>query len=414
MYNPWCSKAAQGAIYIMITAGLTQISIENARPKTQSSQRFYRPELDVLRFFAFLGVFFSHLKPHSIPPELLRHTAIPMLSSLVRLGDAALGAGNYGVDLFFVLSAYLITELLVREKVRRGSLDVKAFYVRRILRIWPLYFFFIGVACLLQVLIAGQVFSWQYVMAFLLLTGNWICALHGLPASVALPLWSVSIEEQFYLLWPQVVRRASARRLAVVAIGLLAMASAVRFVLLARHANMRMLGYSTFTRLDGIAIGILISLVLRGRVPSLSMRMRGVLVLLGFGLLVTASELLNPPTPGTAHTMLGGMLGYPLVGISCTLLFLSALGLPAERMRPVRWFRLVYLGKISYGLYVYHLLALLLVHMALSPLRMALHPLYALLGLALAVALSIASYQLLELPFLRLKERFTYVPSRPG
>ena len=392
---------------------MIQNSTENPESKAKTGERFYRPELDALRFFAFLGVFFFHLKPHSIPPGLLRYTAIPLVSSLFRLGNDALGAGNFGVDLFFVLSAYLITELLVREKARRGSLDVKAFYVRRILRIWPLYFFFIGVACLLQVLMSEQVFSWQYVLAFLLLSGNWICALHGLPASVAQPLWSVSIEEQFYLLWPQVVRRASAKSLATVAVGLLVMASGVRFVLLARHTTMQMLGYGTFTRLDGIAVGILISLILRGRVPSLSTGVRFLFVFLGLGGLMGAFELLAGTAPGAAPTRPGGMLSFPLVGIACTLLFLSALGLPAERTRLVGWFRLVYLGKISYGLYVYHLLALLLVHSALSPLRVALYPVYALLAFGLTVALSVASYHILELPFLKLKERFTYVLSRP-
>jgi peptidoglycan/LPS O-acetylase OafA/YrhL len=398
----------------MITAGLIHKSTENAGSKIETGERFYRPELDVLRFFAFLGVFFFHLRPHSLPPEFLRYTAIPLVSSLARLGNDALGAGNFGVDLFFVLSAYLITELLVREKARRGSLDVKAFYVRRILRIWPLYFFFIGVACMLHVFMGGQVFGWQYVLAFLLLSGNWICALHGLPASVALPLWSVSIEEQFYLLWPQVVRRASAKRLAAVAAGLLVMASGVRFVLLARHTTMQMLGYGTFTRLDGIAVGILISLVLRGRVPSLSMGVRFFFVFLGLGGLMGASELLLATAPGAAPTLLGGMLGFPLVGVACTLLFLAVLGLQAERVRLVGWFRLVYLGKISYGLYVYHLLALVLMRSALSPLGVALYPVYALLGFALTVALSIVSYHFLELPFLKLKERFTYVLSRPG
>ena len=398
----------------MSTMGLTQKSTENATSPNRTGDRFYRPELDVLRFFAFLGVFFFHLKPHANPPELLHYAAIPLISILIRLGNDALAAGNFGVDLFFVLSAYLITELLIREKARRGFLDVKAFYARRILRIWPLYFFFIGLACVLQVFMAGQVFTWQYVLAFLLLSGNWICALHGLPASVALPLWSVSIEEQFYLLWPQVVRRASIRHLAVVAAGLLVMASGVRFVLLARHATMQMLGYGTFTRLDSIAVGILISLILRGRVPSLSMGMRFLLVFLGFGGLVAASVILSATAPGTAPTLLSGMLGFPVVGASCTLLFLSALGLPVQRVRMVGWFRLVYMGKISYGLYVYHLLALLLVRNALSPLRVALYPVYALLGFALTLAFSMFSYHFLELPFLKLKERFTYVHSRPG
>jgi peptidoglycan/LPS O-acetylase OafA/YrhL len=201
--------------------------------------------------------------------------------------------------------------------------------------------------------------------------------------------------------------------MAQVAVGLLVMASVVRFVLLAAHATMQFLWYSTFTRLDGIAVGILISLILRGRVPSLSMRVRFLFVLLGFGGLMGASELLGGSDLNAAPKLLG-MLGFPLIGAACTLLFLSVFGIPAERVRMVGWLRLMYLGKISYGLYVYHFLALLLARSAIGPLRVALYPGYVLLGFTLTVAFSMASYHLLELPFLKLKERFTYVLSRPG
>src|SRR5689334_20593410 len=85
---------------------------------------FYLPELDTLRFFAFGAVFVNHIA--------------------LDLGTNSIFAyvGGHGVDLFFALSAYLITELILREKERFKRLDVKAFYVRRILRIWPLYFTF--------------------------------------------------------------------------------------------------------------------------------------------------------------------------------------------------------------------------------------------------------------------------------
>jgi peptidoglycan/LPS O-acetylase OafA/YrhL len=222
------------------------------------------------------------------------------------------------------------------------------------------------------------------------------------------------VEEQFYLLWPQVVRRASPRDLAAIAAGLLVLASAVRFLILMRHSNAHnMLAYSTFTRIDGIAIGILISVALGGKAPSLSMGKRLALVLLGVAGLMGASEFIMDCAPDAVPTLLGGMLGFPLAGVSCAFLFLAVLGLSVERLPWVRWFRLVYLGKISYGLYVYHLLALLVVRNALGPLRMVLYPAYVLLGFALTLVFSVASYQFLELPFLKLKERFTYVLSRP-
>ena len=100
----------------------------------QQSQRFYLPQLDILRFFAFIVVFARHLAG-----AILQRHGIAAVQS----GRAAgLGAGGYGVDLFLTLSSYLITELLLRERQTLGTLDVRRFYLRRILRIWPLYFFF--------------------------------------------------------------------------------------------------------------------------------------------------------------------------------------------------------------------------------------------------------------------------------
>src|SRR5579859_4496379 len=94
---------------------------------------FYRPELDVLRFFAFLAVFVYHTL--YVPLDHLVGRGVPTWFAQLQVSISR--AGAYGVDLFFALSAYVITELLLREKAHRGTLDVKAFYIRRILRIWP-------------------------------------------------------------------------------------------------------------------------------------------------------------------------------------------------------------------------------------------------------------------------------------
>src|SRR5437660_11754369 len=100
------------------------------------ASRFYRPELDALRFFAFLGVFVFHAAPRTIGfydtaqyPHWLSNFLISMS-----------GAGAYGVDLFFVLSAYLITSLMLRESAATGTMYLLSFYVRRFLRIWLLDF----------------------------------------------------------------------------------------------------------------------------------------------------------------------------------------------------------------------------------------------------------------------------------
>src|SRR5277367_912413 len=107
--------------------------------------RFYLPELDVLRFFAFFAVFIFHLPE----PFALKFFDSPgVLGTLGR-------AGAFGVDLFFALSGYLITGLLIRERERSGDINMKAFYARRTLRIWPLYYFSIALAFLLTQLPAS-------------------------------------------------------------------------------------------------------------------------------------------------------------------------------------------------------------------------------------------------------------------
>jgi peptidoglycan/LPS O-acetylase OafA/YrhL len=111
----------------------------------QKSQRFYRPELDTLRFFAFFGVFVFHIILNEAFFYQSHHFLFPAIVPTV---CAVAGAGAYGVDLFFALSAFLITTLLIREEEVRGTIDTSAFYVRRILRICPLYFFFIAVAAM--------------------------------------------------------------------------------------------------------------------------------------------------------------------------------------------------------------------------------------------------------------------------
>jgi len=124
---------------------------------------FYRPELDVLRFFAFLAVYVCHAVSHR-----LNYFAGDYVSSSVYLPWITVArAGSYGVDLFFVLSAYLITELLIREKKECGALDVRSFYIRRILRIWPLYFFFIAIAVFVPFCNPHHEFSFRYVVTFL-------------------------------------------------------------------------------------------------------------------------------------------------------------------------------------------------------------------------------------------------------
>ncbi len=126
------------------------------------------------------------------------------------------------LDVFFIISGFLITQLLFRERDLNGTVDLKAFYVRRLLRIWPLYFFIIGIAFLPSAFDRSQASGWLDLLSFVFFAGNWGPVLGHWPHAVILvPLWSVSFEEQFYLLWPLVLRRASRKFIYGTAIGLL-------------------------------------------------------------------------------------------------------------------------------------------------------------------------------------------------
>jgi peptidoglycan/LPS O-acetylase OafA/YrhL len=226
----------------------------------QVKKRFYRSELDVLRFFAFLMVYLTHSLPHDVA-DWQRYHLPPFAADLM---GAIAGSGRFGVTLFFLLSAFLITSLLLQERSTTGNVNLRSFYVRRSLRIWPLYFFAVGLAVLWPW--SGRL-PLAYLAGFLLLAGNWIQIVLGSPHSWAQILWSVSIEEQFYLSWPIAAKVFSRRILTVIAIGLILFANLTRLYLVTHQASEQAIWPNTFVQLDAFGMGILCALSM-GAVPS--------------------------------------------------------------------------------------------------------------------------------------------------
>jgi peptidoglycan/LPS O-acetylase OafA/YrhL len=204
---------------------------------------------------------FAH---HSLPPAPGGYLDMG-LSALAADGLAAVvAAGGFGVDLFFVLSAYLITELLLREQAQHGRLDVFAFYARRVLRIWPLYYGFLALVLLFEpACIPGHRMPLAHKLSFAFFAANWSCAWLGYPSSVAALLWSISIEEQFYLVRPLVVSLCRGRRLAQCAGALLVVATLTRLFLVLRGVEHPGIWCNTLARLDPIACSAGLSLLLR-------------------------------------------------------------------------------------------------------------------------------------------------------
>jgi peptidoglycan/LPS O-acetylase OafA/YrhL len=171
-----------------------------------SIRAYYRPELDALRFLAFLCVFMFHRMDY-VPTDPIRDRVLYSIGNV----------GPFGVSVFFLLSAFLITELLLRERQRSGRIHIKAFYLRRLLRIWPLYFAaFFGLA-LLNRFVPGvgssDPLGW---LAFTFFAGNWYILRHGWIAGAVDPLWSISVEEQFYVAIPLLAAFAGRRAVAIV------------------------------------------------------------------------------------------------------------------------------------------------------------------------------------------------------
>ncbi|MGC2401605.1 MAG: acyltransferase [Acidobacteriaceae bacterium] len=364
------------------------------------ARRFYQPELDGLRFYAFLGVFVCHTLPFDGALYSRFHLPLP------GLWGAVAKSGASGVDLFFALSAFLITSLLLREREETGEISLRRFYLRRVLRIWPLYFLVIAVGVVLAHTVAGQSLPWYYIAAYLLFAGNWMHAVFGRPLSVCSPLWTVSIEEQFYLIWPLLMQSLRRRGMIVAAVVTVLVASASRIGFLLAGWGGGFLYYGSISRCDSLALGMLLALF-ADRLPWLNRRTRWLLLAAGLtGWVVSAAWLNEQPGPADMRMVFGRLL----VSLSAGAILYSCLD---SRSKWLRGSWVVELGKISYGLYVWHLTAILIVTRLFRPAWGWQLLAVKALGFVATVIIARASYRWIESPFLRLKDKFATVLSRP-
>jgi peptidoglycan/LPS O-acetylase OafA/YrhL len=368
--------------------------------------RFYVPELDGLRFFAFFAVFCFHSLTHE-PDKWL---AMLKVAPLARLGTLAVSAGWYGVELFFVLSSYLITELLLREKEALGSVDVRAFWARRILRIWPLYFAMIAFCALvLPRFVPAMRLPAVYVLGYVLFAGNWVTLLYGFPPTVCGALWSVSIEEQFYLAWPLVTRGQTRRGIGRLAIGLIVAGTCARGALHLLDVPLDAMWLNTFARLDAIGTGALLAAVLAGRRPRwpLGWRVLAATAAVTVLLMITSEHLRAPGSP-----LVFVLHSLPFASAAAATVVLAAVGGDPARSGLLKSAPLRHLGRISYGLYVVHQGVIALLTAVPVPFTAPFVLGRWIAELGLSVGLATLSYRYLERPFLRLKDRFTLVRSR--
>jgi peptidoglycan/LPS O-acetylase OafA/YrhL len=381
-------------------AQLIQILGEAPPVLTPAGRRFYQPELDGLRFYAFLGVFVYH----TLPSQALFYHRLHL--PLPGLWGAVAKSGASGVDLFFALSAFLITSLLLRERQDTGEISLRLFYLRRILRIWPLYFAVLALGVVLAHTMADQRLPWYYVAGYLLFVGNWVSAVFGHTQSICSPLWTVSIEEQFYLVWPALMKVLERRGMIIAGILTFLLATFSQAGIVLTGLSGGYIYYGSASRCGSLALGILLALF-ADRLPKLTNNQRWLLVGMGLASWIAASVwLIDQPGPVSMRMVLGRMV----VSLASGAILYGSLHNPNQLLRG-HW--VVQLGKRSYGLYMLHLTGILILQSLLRPAWGWQLLATKALGLVMTVMLAFASYRWLESPFLRRKDHFATVLSRP-
>jgi peptidoglycan/LPS O-acetylase OafA/YrhL len=315
--------------------------------KASNSERV--PWLDGMRGVAILLVLIRHL------PEATRG-ATP--SAFDRPVAKVAESGWIGVDLFFVLSGMLITGILLDTKGSAGYWP--RFYARRALRIFPLYFAFLAALLVLApVLYASDtsgVSELRHGEAWfaLFLANGWTAARHGANANIFGTgiVWSLSVEEQFYLLWPAIVLLLSRQRLATFCIALVVFATALRVVMLGAGVNYLVVYEATPAHCDALAIGALIAIALRDEAWRQRLLAYAgpasivlIVVLVVIGLDLRGLDFSQPGVLVLAVT--------PIAMLMASLVAQGFRGGIVARCASVSWLR--WLGRYSYAIYLIHL-----------------------------------------------------------
>lgn len=309
--------------------------------------------------------------------------------------------GDLGVGLFFVISGFLITLLLLREETATGTISLRAFYMRRTLRIFPAYYVYIVFSLSIDT-IRGHRWPGELLLAAFGYLVNYYNAFHGHPATSVAHAWSLADEEQFYLIWPAlflVLYQTSPRRRPWWVVGLIVTVMAWRsWLYLGGHVGPAYVYNAFDTRFDNLAIGCLLALILSsGAVLRVGSAVGGawwmvVPTIVG----LYASRIL---LPASYHYS----VGFTVDALLMAVLIVQLMQLSESRAwgwlnrKEVRFF-----GALSYSLYLYHGWG-----MSVATHLGSHGTIFRVIAASVAaVALACGSYYLVEQPFLRLKRRF--------
>ena len=367
--------------------------------------KIYFPNLNGLRFLAALLVIIHHveqLKGVFGLPNFFQNPFIQVI-------------GKLGVILFFVLSGFLITYLLLEEEKQTQTILIKEFYIRRILRIWPLYFLIVLLGFFvypkipqLQVGELSRLVATDFGLKFLL----FICFLPNVALALfpAIPYaaqtWSVGIEEQFYVIWPILIKYIKCKQL-------------LFYVIISGYIFMNVYGFEFIKthmyyddNIDTIASiwsGFSIDCMAIGGLFALYFHQKSKVIKLLFNTYLQWTTII------ILFVLMGFGIKIPYIHYECyAILFgIVILNLAAN---PKVIFRLEYqsfnyLGKISYGLYMYHPLAIVLALKGLLYFNIQFIVLQYALSIAIAIVISGLSYRYFEKYFISKKIKYSKIIS---
>jgi peptidoglycan/LPS O-acetylase OafA/YrhL len=355
------------------------------------------PPLDGIRGLAVVMVIMFH---GSV--GLARHNL------LERALYSVFGLGWTGVDLFFVLSGFLITGILMNS--REAENYFSSFYMRRILRIFPVYYLSLAVVFVLLPLIAPNdmppIASGLERAGYLFYAQNWI---HRTAFALTGHYWSLAVEEQFYLIWPLIIASFAPKRILQIIIGACAFSILLRFALIAQKADLQTIIWNTFARMDSLLIGAACSIALQSR-PVVE-RLRRYTWWLWCMPVITLGglRLISGPFDQTVPLVQG--IGFTIIALSYAGFIVAAVLTMGSRSMIQQFLTSRFmrgLGKYSYAAYIWHVAVgrftwwceLTLLHRGLPPLVNI--PLV----LLITLAVSMCTYALVERPILTFKRYF--------
>ncbi|MEA2761722.1 MAG: hypothetical protein QOD47_1006 [Gemmatimonadaceae bacterium] len=309
--------------------------------------------------------------------------------------------GDLGVSAFFVLSGFLITRLLLRERERTGGVSIRRFYARRTMRIFPAYYAFLILSYLIDAH-AGQRWSPTLLANTLTYTVNYFNAFNHHPTTSVAHAWSLAVEEQFYLLWPLafVVLAARGRRALVGGVSVAALAAVAwrSWLILGARVDASYVYNAFDTRLDNLAVGCLLALAVDHKTvvaAATVLAKRSWFPIIVLALLLTSRLALSD----AYHYSIGFTVDALLVAVliaQLLQLYRSPLWAWLE------WPAVRYLGAISYPIYLYHQWGASVGRRMAGDGRLVEFG----VGVLATIVLATGSYFVIERPFLRLKARF--------